>query len=335
MVTLDRGNHIPLHSLEHELIQGARIGECTVIARFLAAGGSIRSTEASALHEAVRYRQGEFASALLSADPGCDRRDWLGYTAFDHAIEGDDAEMVQRFLRSSNGALLLRSSDCRSETIPLHAAAGGHAIRMVQYLLETGAPVDEADEAGMTALMVAASRTADSPADAARKAGVINLLTTFGADVNAARLDGSTPIHFACIADDSSTVAQLVEKGAQVDGIANGMTPAFTAVGYGACDALLTLHKYGARANRSHSGETAITFYVKRTPILATEERATRALTTLLQFGYSPFLPNADGEYPEDLAELNPRDRATIAAAAARQSIRAAVRGLPQGALCQ
>jgi len=113
--------------------------------------------------------------------------------------------MEQRTLRGVLLAAALLAAGCsskRERQTPLHdAAEQGDAIR-VQMALDSGHPVNAADEGGATPLHAAVLAGNDE---------VLRILIAEGADVNAADRDGDTPLDFA---RDRATSGLLRRHGA-------------------------------------------------------------------------------------------------------------------------
>jgi uncharacterized protein len=111
-----------------------------------------------------------------------------------------------------------------------------------------------------TGLMTAAASEVADAAQKGDKAAVRSLIQR-KADVNAAQVDGSTPLHWAVLNDDLETTDLLIRAGANV-GAANldGATPLFLASQNGSAKMIEKLIKAGADPNAklTQSGDTAL-----------------------------------------------------------------------------
>eukprot|EP01087_Luapelamoeba_hula_P008966 TRINITY_DN2282_c0_g2_i1.p1 TRINITY_DN2282_c0_g2~~TRINITY_DN2282_c0_g2_i1.p1 ORF type:complete len:579 (+),score=120.46 TRINITY_DN2282_c0_g2_i1:524-2260(+) len=91
---------------------------------------------------------------------------------------------------------------------PLHVACECNQPDVVQFLLETGAPVDaKAGKDEQTPLHVACAHSAESAV----------VLINHKADIRIADKKGNKPIHVAAINDQPKTIVCLLEAGASID----------------------------------------------------------------------------------------------------------------------
>ena len=101
---------------------------------------------------------------------------------------------------------------------PIFWAASTGDVKLLEFLIDRGAKIEECDKTGGTSL------------HAAVLAGQLNaatLLLDRGADVNAASNNGQQPLHRAVLRRDASMVALLLDRGATIDAKdAAGCTPA-------------------------------------------------------------------------------------------------------------
>jgi len=124
---------------------------------------------------------------------------------------------------------------------PIHDAAEAGKVNEVRRLLDSGADVDGASDAGLAPLHAAAIWG---------HRDVAELLLSKGADVNARDGNGMTPLHFAANGDHRNLSAVLVEKGAAVDAKArNGWTPLHVAALWGHASVARILLAHGADVN--------------------------------------------------------------------------------------
>ncbi|KAF7268559.1 transient receptor potential channel pyrexia-like [Rhynchophorus ferrugineus] len=137
---------------------------------------------------------------------------------------------------------------------PLHLAARAQSYDSVELLLKKGnADPNVADCDKRTALHAAVGK-------AARSYDIIEILVSFGADVNAKDQYGYTPLHIAALNELSQCVEVLIHRGADVTakskygmtalGIITRKTPASLAVIKFKLDQAITLHHHPESSNR-------------------------------------------------------------------------------------
>ena len=187
----------------------------------------------SALIHAVRLGLPEVVEALLKKGASTAILDNEGRTALMYAAmrphdrRASERRNLQRFLfqapPSTNTrrllALLLKNGaqldqrDLYGRTALAYAVEKG-ALQSVRFLLKAGADPNEADDGGVTPLMLAASLGIlddDHPRDK------IKLLLRHGAYVNLVDHDGRTPLMFAAQHKLSKTAGLLMDHGAEPD----------------------------------------------------------------------------------------------------------------------
>ncbi len=162
------------------------------------------------------------------------------YEDFFKAVNADDATTVD--------SLLARGFDPNSRDekgqSPLYLAQREGAFKVAARLVaHAQLRIDLANDAGETALMMAALRDHDS---------WVQRLLDLGA-----RIDGPgegvkpgwTPLHYAAAAPGTKALVLLLARGARIDARSpNGTTPLMMAAQYGPEDAVMVLLKQGADA---------------------------------------------------------------------------------------
>ncbi|MBV1861302.1 MAG: ankyrin repeat domain-containing protein [Nannocystaceae bacterium] len=156
-----------------------------------------------------------------------------------HAIANEDLEAVQEILRENANSANARMAD--PDQTPLIAAAWKANLAILTALLGAGADPNATNQNGQTALIVAAKSGADplllrlieqgagvngrSHGDTVLHTAVqtcerdvVQALLGAGADVNAERNDGATPLLMAAHAKRTDNAAVLIASGAEVTG---------------------------------------------------------------------------------------------------------------------
>jgi hypothetical protein len=144
---------------------------------------------------------------------------------------------------------------------PLHAAAKGGQVEMVELLLARGAEVDATTSNGDTALhQIGEDIHVVDDTYSPRRVAIANLLLARGANANARTSGRRTPLHTQ--ADDADVVALLIEHGAEPRAVdAEGRTPLHSAASrvVDASKVVQLLIKHGADPNaRDRHGNTPL-----------------------------------------------------------------------------
>lgn len=114
-------------------------------------------------------------------------------------------------------------------------------VRLINFLVSSGASVNARDCDGKTALHIASNETSHV---------VAAILLNHGADIDSADNTGMTPLHDACKNGSLDKVKVLLKRGANVNiQDCSGDTPAHVAVSYGYPSVLRQLIWYGANIN--------------------------------------------------------------------------------------
>ncbi len=214
-----------------------------VIAMLTLAAVACRSQNASepeTLAEAVASGDVVRAMALLEdgADPNAPRV--LGLTPLMRAVNRNDAPMVKVLLDAGAEPTM---TDVTGMTA-LHIAAQADAIDAFVVLLETGADPGERSANGMDALAYAASGGAVKIIDALADRG-LDLDAPSGVSFRrhgVPRDRGSTPLGVAVRAGQADSVARLLQRGADPNGLSSsGSTPLLEAVYHNAPAEIVSL----------------------------------------------------------------------------------------------
>ena len=186
-----------------------------------------------------------------------------------NAIAMDDAGFVEDYVRSGKLGVNHRviTSGYR-EGAPLIVVAARYAsLKVLRYLIAAGAEINAATApTGETALMLASYFNADDSAGRGvtneRYEQAVRLLVEAGASLENAP-NFYTPLAYAAYQGHNRIVRYLIERGARVDGGADGgvayvNTPLMMAAIQGHADTAIWLLRAGANPKvRIHMGHTA------------------------------------------------------------------------------
>ncbi|CAM9531418.1 unnamed protein product, partial [Laminaria digitata] len=152
------------------------------------------------LHVAASCGQGDVLSALLAGGADKDALDDRGASPLHHAIVRDQVGSVRGLL--ATGADITTGGSFPALTL---AASKGHGLIM-KALLDHGADVNFCSPTvGRTALHAACSSHA------------IHMLVDAGAEVDAQRFDGGTPLHYAAASSSHEAMHALVQCAADTN----------------------------------------------------------------------------------------------------------------------
>lgn len=171
------------------------------------------------------------------------------------------------------------------EAAPLADAVEHQNARATRQLLEAGAPVDQKQVDGMTALHWAVYHDDEKTAQ---------LLVEAGADVKAENRYGVTPLSLACTNGNAQIVEWLLEKGADANTtLPGGETVLMTAARTGKVGPVRALLKHGADVNaRERHQQTAIMWAAAdgHAEVVRVLIDAKADFKTPLKTGFTPFL---------------------------------------------
>lgn len=120
----------------------------------------------------------------------------------------------------------------------------------IEKRLSEGTPIDQPDETGATALMLAAARSQDS---------ISIFLLSKGAKAAQTNKRNQTPLHFSANSNSGSLVAAFAKAGANTNALDDaGQTPMMYAAARDSKDAAEILFKYGAKLDiKDKAGKSA------------------------------------------------------------------------------
>ena len=155
------------------------------------------------------------------------------------AAKRGDLDQV-KLLVEKKGIDINRPGPYKDRTALMMAAKKGH-IHVVKYLVDHGADVNQADEEGETALLMAiVSREG-------HRTAIITYLLNHGADVNHAGDSGHTALHLVSFDGTVDQAQMLVDRGADVNHKDTwGKTPLQNAVSVRSIDMIHYLVEHGA-----------------------------------------------------------------------------------------
>ncbi len=200
------------------------------------------------IHQAAK--EGDLAKVKALLEKNTDlinAKNENGQTPLHIAASGGQLAVVE-FLISQGADINLRQNNGATA---LHFACFGGHRDVVEWLIDNGADVNSKDNNGLTPLRVAVFRSNKE---------MIALLIEKGAALNAREENGATPLHEACIRGNKDVVELLIEKGANI-GIEDdsGNTPLHMASNYGHKEIIELLITKGTDVNqRNNRGDTPL-----------------------------------------------------------------------------
>ncbi|UKZ47295.1 hypothetical protein TrVGV298_001513 [Trichoderma virens] len=172
----------------------------------------------------------------------------------------------------------------------LHHAARAEDSSCIQALIEAGAPINIKNNRGNTPLAVACSYR-DSPEH------VLPFIQG-GADLASPMKDGFTPLAICAKHNHVFCAKALVDHGASVDGIENGMAfPISVAASYNSHETLLWLLSLGKNHSRLDHNRWSLLHHVA----LLADKETMEILTEAHLFALDPELESIDGMKPRDI----------------------------------
>lgn len=214
----------------------------------------------TALHVAARFGHSYIVAELLRhADSGGSRHgeadirlceDNFGNTPFILAVQGSHLDIARELVPGPSSSL--NAVDLQGSKNALAVAAESSAQDFIPFLLECGWDIAYQEEKDNTGVLHYAAGAGD--------ASMIRLLAQLGADPNATKKDGTTPLHKA-VASNPDAVLALLEKGGKInaeDG--EGITPLWRAAYRGETDCVKELLRWNPDLNtaKRSTGWTAL-----------------------------------------------------------------------------
>ena len=255
------------------LIDAVRNRDSDSVSRLLSEGVALDAAQpdgTTALAWAVRLQDRETANRLLAAGASADTRDDYGDTPLTLACANGDAHLIEILLSAGADPNAVRWN---GET-PLMLAAETGRADSVRQLVSHGAELDATEVLrGQTALMWAATEG---------HADVVEVLLQEGANVNAASKTGFTALAFATARNDRRSLGILLAAGADPDAqVADGSLPINIAAAYGHTQSVEMLLAAGGRFSASDR--------LGRTPLYSAARAGQgRAVELLLDAGANP-----------------------------------------------
>ncbi|CAM1510621.1 Fc.00g009560.m01.CDS01 [Cosmosporella sp. VM-42] len=189
----------------------------------------------------------DLAAYLALTDADLDAPDTMGYTPLAYAAWKGNPTHVDLFLRHGADPTIPDKLD----RTPLHLAAESGDTRCVELLLHAGAHVDARSYAGHTPLFEAASM------GYAHMVAV--LVDRGGADLHVADPEGRQALHFATSCGQGDAVEALLGAGADVNARRrNGGTPLREALWLGFDDIAITLVRHGGDLEAARTFEACL-----------------------------------------------------------------------------
>jgi ankyrin repeat protein len=156
------------------------------------------------LENAARQNLPEVAELLMKAGADANHKDMTDRTALGLAVESNAVGVVRVLLDHGADPLVPYGGKARRITVKdwrlIHAAAWGPYPEVAELLLAAGVKHDVHSAAGLGDV-----------------AALAKLLDEGGAELEATRMDGRTPLHWAAMNGQTETVRYLIDRGAAID----------------------------------------------------------------------------------------------------------------------
>jgi ankyrin repeat protein len=222
----------------------------------------------------------EQARQMLQNDPEAAKAlDKDGWGTLQWAVHKDNQDMVELLLPF----LPLEFRD-KNQNTALHTAVSSNNLRLVDYLLKRGLPMDSRGSGGQMPIHLAAIYSSE----------MIQELSARKADLNARDLFGNTPLHAAVKMGSIQAVQALLGLGADVDPVNDEReTPLHKAIKRGSEMKVKLLLEHKANPNAVNKrGDSPLHLAVSENSEL---------VEILLSAGAEVNVPDKDGKTPLDL----------------------------------
>eukprot|EP00658_Telonema_sp_P-2_P008034 TRINITY_DN13005_c0_g2_i5.p1 TRINITY_DN13005_c0_g2~~TRINITY_DN13005_c0_g2_i5.p1 ORF type:complete len:2524 (-),score=677.64 TRINITY_DN13005_c0_g2_i5:142-7713(-) len=165
------------------------------------------------LHLACHMKLADLVMSLMEAGGDVNRRDRMGITPALMCCYSGDMVMVEAVARSADWSIAASAAGLLFS--PLHIACATGNQRMVDFLLQRRAPLNQAAYWGRTALHLCVLGAAESGYLESDRFTTLSLLvSTKGIDLNVADVDGETPLSLAIQQGALRAARLLLTKGA-------------------------------------------------------------------------------------------------------------------------
>ena len=163
---------------------------------------------ATPLMLAAAAKQADVARLLVKHNADVHATDNANCTALHYACKAGNYDIARWLVQDLgvNARHVVFSGDTA-----LHHATGACSAPLVEFLIHHGCSVHDRDGGGKTPLALAAVH------DKRRRAPILQVLMQYCAHVDAATVEGMTPLHFACRAGHFHAAKLLVDAGADLD----------------------------------------------------------------------------------------------------------------------
>ena len=215
------------------------------------------------IHEIVLGRNGSNLAQYLRSNSRAqiDQGDWQGRTPLSWAAARGDLDVV-KILMDLGADLNIVSCAGLS---PLHYAVCNKRPLVLKYLLEHGADIERREAYFQhSPLLVACHQPVDDPLPT-------RLLITAGANVNARRFDGATPLMVASMRNSTTIMKLIMEQNVDIDcKDADGQTALLNAIRENSHKAINLLLSSGASVTVSSTDRSTILHIAARRSDLET-----------------------------------------------------------------